>query len=92
MHFNLQQQALSIYQQVTFPAFYLLASVIPTGSPLSVVLADWLSMTPALGVASRPDWLRTCSRNFVFNVSQVPSSKRSPSKETCQRILNDVQS
>jgi hypothetical protein len=74
MHFHFQQQPLSIYQQVTFPAFYLLTPVVATGSPLSVVLTDWLSITPALGVASRPDCLRARSRNFVFNISQVPSN------------------
>ena len=73
MHFHFQQQPLSIDQQVTFPAFYLLAPVVAPRSPFSVVLADWLSITPALGVVSRPDCLRTCSRNLAFIISQVPS-------------------
>jgi hypothetical protein len=30
----------------------------PRGPPLSVVFTDWLSMTPAVGLASRPAFSR----------------------------------
>ena len=39
------------------PLIFLPASN-PRGPPLSVVFADWLSMTPAVGLASRPSFSR----------------------------------
>ncbi|KMS60023.1 hypothetical protein V474_08935 [Novosphingobium barchaimii LL02] len=43
----------------------------PQGPPLSVVFTDWLSITPALGEASRP----SISRRFITSTVFMASSK-----------------
>jgi hypothetical protein len=45
----------------------------PRGPPLSVVFTDWLSMTPAVGLASRPDASRDATTRTWLIRSQVPS-------------------
>jgi hypothetical protein len=47
------------------PASYLL------GPPLSIVLTDWLSMTPAEGLAPRPAASRTCSSSSKLILSKT---------------------
>src|SRR5262249_3598248 len=51
----------------------------PRGPPLSVVLADWLSITPADGLASRPARSRACCSSRKLMVCQSPC--RLPSVE-----------
>ena len=48
------QEAASISENMAFASFDLLTRTVAANPPLSVVLTDWLSMTPALGGASRP--------------------------------------
>ena len=60
---HVQHQSLSIHQQMAFATFYTLVTVKAAMPPFSVVFTDWLSMIPALGVASRPICWRNCSRN-----------------------------
>src|SRR5215207_6631243 len=62
VHDDHQQQPQGIHDDVALPALHLLASVEPTGPPFSVVWTDWLSITAALGVASRPSDCLTRSR------------------------------
>ena len=50
MHHHRQQQPHGIYNDVSLSTVDLLASVIATRPPFSVVLTDWLSMMAALGV------------------------------------------
>ncbi|AQS85465.1 hypothetical protein A0U92_12500 [Acetobacter aceti] len=55
--------------------FDLLSSVITANSPLSVVFTDWLSITPALGEASRPSISRRFMTSTVFIASNSPASR-----------------
>jgi len=48
----------------------------PRGPPASVVLTDWLSITPALGLASRPAASRTAISRRWLIVCQRPSSRQ----------------
>ena len=50
MHHHRQQQPHGIHNDVSLSTVDLLASVIATRPPFSVVLTDWLSMMAALGV------------------------------------------
>jgi hypothetical protein len=44
-HLGLDEQTLGVYQKVTLATLYLLAAIVASWPPFSVVLADWLSMT-----------------------------------------------
>src|SRR5713226_5854385 len=67
MHDRADQQARCVGQDVALAALDLLAGVIPCGPPASVVLTDWLSMTPAEGLASRPTASRaSISRTWLI--------------------------
>ena len=48
------QKTRGVREKMPFAPFNLLASVEPARAPASVVLTDWLSITPAVGLASRP--------------------------------------
>jgi hypothetical protein len=47
----------------------------PRGPPLSVALTDWLSMTPADGLGSRPAGSRACRSSSKLIRTKVPSSR-----------------
>jgi len=49
-----------------------LSGIVSAKPPFSVVLTDWLSMMAALGVGSRPQALRTCSRRRSWILVQTP--------------------
>jgi hypothetical protein len=65
MNDRVQQQALRVYQDMALLPLDLLARIIPMridrGPPFSAALTLWLSMTAAVGLASRP----ACSRHFT---------------------------
>ncbi len=71
LHF--QHKALRIHQHLALATFDLLASIIASQPPFSVVLTDWLSRIAARGWASRPMCCRTRSRSTVLSRSHVPS-------------------
>jgi len=48
------QPTLCIHPDMPFASFHLLAAVVATCAPFSVVLTDWLSTINTLGSASRP--------------------------------------
>jgi hypothetical protein len=52
VHDESYQVALGVGDHVAFAALDLASK--PRGPPLSVVFTDWLSITPAVGLASRP--------------------------------------
>jgi hypothetical protein len=58
-----QDQAERIDEDMAFAAFDLLARIVATVPPFSV-LTLWLSKTAALGVGLRPAFLRTRSRRW----------------------------
>lgn len=68
-----QRQALRIDQRVNFAPLDLLSGVIAylavKTAPFSAALSDWLSMTAAVGLASRP----MSSRNVMWSSSQMAS-------------------
>ena len=64
---NGQQQTHRVYHDVPLAPRHLLASVIATRPPFSVVLTDWLSMIAALGVGSLP----SASLTFGLSVSWI---------------------
>ncbi len=68
-----QQQTDGVYHDVPFAPHHLLASVIATRPPFSVVLTDWLSIMAALGVGSLPSVCRTFGRRVSWIRSHVPS-------------------
>jgi hypothetical protein len=57
MHHETNEVCVSVTIWRLRPLIFLPASN-PRGPPLSVVFADWLSMTPAVGLASRPSFSR----------------------------------
>ena len=65
LHDGVQQQTLRVYQDVALLALDLLARVIPgridAGPPFSVLFTLWLSITQAVGLASRPSTSRHCT-------------------------------
>jgi len=48
------QKAARIGRDMPFAALHLLAASNPRGPPASVVFTGWLSITPAVGLPSRP--------------------------------------
>jgi hypothetical protein len=44
----------------------------PRGPPLSVVFTDWLSMTPAVGLAARPALSRAAITSMWLMATNVP--------------------
>jgi hypothetical protein len=77
VHFDFQQEALRIDQDMALASFDLLpaivASVAPSErAPFSLVLTVWLSIIAALGWGSRPSSIRRRSRKVVLIVSHRP--------------------
>ena len=77
MHHHRQQQPHGIYNDMSLSTVDLLASVIATRPPFSVVLTDWLSIIAALGVGFLPSACRTLTRRASLARSHVPSSLHS---------------
>jgi hypothetical protein len=75
-HKGFENQPFRIHNQMAFAPFDTLTAIIASYAPFSVVLTDWLSMLPALGVASRPNWRRSCSRKASFIRAHVPSLRQ----------------
>ena len=71
---NGQKQSQSVYDDMALASRDLLACIVSTRPPFSVVLTDWLSMMAALGVGSRPSASRTLGRSASWMRSQLPSS------------------
>src|SRR5271170_3045795 len=71
------RQSLGIDQGVDFAAFHLLASVVThlvvSAAPFSADFNDWLSITAADGLASRPIRSRSAMCSSAQIASQVPS-------------------
>jgi hypothetical protein len=71
------QQAAGVGEQVALAPFDLLAGIIPPrGPPASVVLTDSLSITPALGLASRRSASRTRITSEWLIVCHNPPSRQ----------------
>ena len=62
MHHHGQQQPYGIHYDVSLSTVDLLAGIIATRPPFSVVFTDWLSMMAALGVGLLPSASRTAGR------------------------------
>ena len=73
MHHHRKQQPHGIYNDVSLSTVDLLASVIATRPPFSVVFTDWLSMMAALGVGLPPSACRTLGRRASWTRSHVLS-------------------
>ena len=74
MHHHRKQQPHGIYNDVSLSTVDLLASVIATRPPFSVVFTDWLSMMAALGVGLPPsavDGQRKCPAKWPAKMSLV---------------------
>ena len=67
------KQAKRINHQMALAAGDLLARIIATRPPFSLVWTDWLSRMAALGVGSRPSDSRTLGCKVPWMRSQVPS-------------------
>ena len=72
MHHHGQQQPEGVNHDMAFASFHLLASVIATWAPFSVVFTLWLSIMAAEGVGSLPSNSRTLGRKVSWIRSQVP--------------------
>jgi hypothetical protein len=70
-----QQQSQGIHHNVPLAARHLLASIVATRSPFSVVFTLWLSMMAAEGVGSLPSISRTLGCKASWMCSQVPSNR-----------------
>jgi hypothetical protein len=63
MNRSANQQTGGVGHDVALAPLDLLAASCPCGLPPSIVLTDWLSMTPADGLGWRPATSRACSRS-----------------------------
>jgi hypothetical protein len=70
-----QQQSQGVHYDMALAARDLLARIVASGPPFSVVLTVWLSMMAALGVGSLPSASRTLGRKASWMRSQVPSAR-----------------
>jgi len=68
--------AAGIGQDVALATLDLLARIIAANPPLSVVLTLWLSITPALGEASRPSISRRFITSMVLMLSNNPALRQ----------------
>ena len=64
VHDEPDQVAFGVGDDVTLAALDFLSCIIAPWPPLSVVFTDWLSITPAVGLASRP----AASRDAITRV------------------------
>jgi hypothetical protein len=71
-----EHETFGVHHQIALAPFDLLAASIAAYAPFSVVLTDWRSILPALGVLSRPSCRRSCSRRASFIRAQVPSLRQ----------------
>ena len=71
-----QKQVHSVHYDVPFASGYLLARVVASGPPFSVVFTDWLSMMAALGLVSRPWACRSMACSVSWTRCQVPSRRQ----------------
>jgi hypothetical protein len=74
MHLGTDQQTGRVGDEVTLAAFDFASK--PRGPPASVVLTDWLSMTPAEGLGSRPTISRACNNSSKLIRSNTPLSRQ----------------
>src|SRR6266852_6784404 len=72
-HRHREQQPEGVDDDVAFPARDLLAAIEAARPPFSVVLTVWLSIAAALGLSSRPAWVRTWRRRASCICSQTSS-------------------
>ena len=72
MHNHRQQQPDGVNHDMALPSLHLLACVVATRSPFSVVFTLWLSIMAAEGVGYLPSNSRTLGRNASWIHSQVP--------------------
>ena len=71
-----EHQPFGVYDHMALAPFDFLAAIVASYAPFSVVLTDWLSILPALGVLSRPSCRRSCSRSAAFIRAHVPSLRQ----------------
>jgi hypothetical protein len=75
MHFGSDQQADCVGDDMTFAAVDFLRRI-ETARAASVVLTDWLSMTPADGLGSHPAASRACSNSSKLIRSNTRLSRQ----------------
>src|SRR5207244_13339337 len=83
-HRDRQDQPQRVDRQMPLASVHLLARIIAARPPFSVVLTLWLSITPALGLSSRPAAWRT----FVRRVrsEEHTSELQSPDHLVCRLL------
>jgi hypothetical protein len=74
--FGSEQQAGCVGDDMPLAAFDFLRRIETARSASSVVLTDWLSITPAEGLGSRPAASRACSNNSKLIRSNTPPSRQ----------------
>jgi hypothetical protein len=70
-----EKQPERIDEEMTRAPFDLLASIVATDPPFSVVFTDWLAMIPALGWRCLPEATRTSPRSRACISAHVPSKR-----------------
>jgi hypothetical protein len=80
VHDGADEKPAGICQQMTLAAFDLLARVVSRGVPASVVFTDWLSITPADGLASRPSASRVSINSSWLIEAQSPHARQRKKK------------
>jgi len=73
-HRHLDYQAFRLTEQGAFASRDLLAGIIATIPPCSVVFTDWLSMRAAVGSGARPSFTRRRRRRAALMRSKTPAS------------------
>jgi hypothetical protein len=75
LHLDFQQEPLGIDQEMAVASVHLFACIIASPPPFSLGLTDCLSITAALGSASRSSFIRICSRSPRLIGSHLPSRR-----------------
>ena len=77
MNHDPDRQPFGVDERVKLAALHLLAAVVTHlvifAAPFSADLSDWLSSTPAVGLASRPSFSRNSMCRCAQMTSQTPS-------------------
>ena len=72
MNLHFEQETIGVYEDVTLTTINLLATIIATRPPFSVVLLDWESMMAAEGVLFLPEARLSRSRKIALILSHTP--------------------
>jgi len=76
MHDHAEQHSLRVHRDVTLAPLQPLGRIPATRPPFAVVLTLWVSMTAAVGLASRPSASRSMTTKWWRMLSHKPAARK----------------